>query len=448
MEIKEGYKKTKLGLIPVDWEVVKFNQVADNDIRWSLTGGPFGSDLKSSDYTKSGVRILQLQNIGDGEFKDEYKIYTSEKKADELISCNIYPLEIILSKMGDPVARACMIPRFESRFLMASDGIRLVCNKAKFDNIFVLEYINFNIFRSIAIRRSTGSTRQRIGLKDLKKIPFPLPPLPEQKKIAKILSTWDKAIEKTKQLIEQKKLLKKGLMQQLLTGKVRFGEFVKKKGYKKTKLGIIPKDWNEDLLGTLCGYIKGYAFKSKDYCENGVRVIRISDTNANSIKDDSPIFIPKELAPNFEKWKLFKNDLVFTTVGSRPPLYDSMVGKVIKVEEKHEGSLLNQNAVIIRGKKLINQIFLFNQFKTNRYLKYVETIVRGNANQVSITLNDLFKFKISIPPLPEQMKIAKVLNTCDQAVEKLEEQLIQLQQQKKGLMQQLLTGATRVKVEA
>jgi type I restriction enzyme S subunit len=132
MEVKEGYKQTEVGVIPEDWVVKKLGEIADSTVRWSFTGGPFGSNLKSSDYTDDGVRIIQLQNIGDGDFINDYEVYTSEKKANELISCNIYPRDIILSKMGDPVARACIIPDFHKRYLMCSDGIRL----ATISNVF------------------------------------------------------------------------------------------------------------------------------------------------------------------------------------------------------------------------------------------------------------------------------------------------------------------------
>jgi type I restriction enzyme S subunit len=113
-----------------EWKETTLCQVADPKVKWSFTGGPFGSNLKAEDYTDSGVRIIQLQNIGDGIFNDDYKIYTSEEKADQLLSCNIYPDEIIISKMGDPVARCCIMPVKEPRYLMASDGIRLVVDKS------------------------------------------------------------------------------------------------------------------------------------------------------------------------------------------------------------------------------------------------------------------------------------------------------------------------------
>jgi type I restriction enzyme, S subunit len=119
-----------------------------------------------------GVRIIQLQNIEDGEFEDEYEIYTSTQKADELLSCNIYPGDIILSKMGDPVARAGIIPAHCNRYLMCSDGIRLAVDQKRFNTYFVYAVINAPNFRTKAENASTGSTRKRIGLTELRNLEF------------------------------------------------------------------------------------------------------------------------------------------------------------------------------------------------------------------------------------------------------------------------------------
>lgn len=216
-------------------------------------------------------------------------------------------------------------------------------------------------------------------------------------------------------------------------------------GYKQSALGIIPEDWEVKVLGEVTYYIKGYAFKSNMFSDKGIRIIRISDTTSNSIKDEGAIYIDSENASNYKKWELKSDDLVFTTVGSRPPMYDSMVGKVIKIEKKHEGSLLNQNAVIIRTEDIANQQFVFNQFKEKRYLDFIETIVRGNANQVSITLEDLFKYLLVFPPLQEQQKIAEILSTWDNAIDNCKKIIKKLKKRNKGLAQQLLTGKTRVK---
>lgn len=215
------FKDSSLGKIPKEWEVVPIYELRNKNDRYGFTGGPFGSDLKSEHYTKTGVKIIQLQNIGEGKFIDKGIAYTSINKADELHSCNIFPNEIILAKMA-PVARCCKVPSTDDRYVMCSDGIRLSIDTSKYDNEFVFQALNSKYFRDEAESKSTGTTRARIGLKELKLIPILIPKdIEEQKKIANILRTVDEKSE----VLHEKKLnyqeLKQGLMQQLLTGKIR-----------------------------------------------------------------------------------------------------------------------------------------------------------------------------------------------------------------------------------
>ena len=213
--------KTRLPGFDKKWVIKPLGNIADKSIKWSFTGGPFGSNLKSCDYTEQGVQIIQLQNIGDGEFINNSQVFTSEIKADELLSCNIYPGDIILSKMGDPVARACIIPDINPRYLMCSDGIRLCVNKRESDSYFIYSYINSPYFRLLAENASTGSTRKRIGLDSLKKIELSIPPLPEQQAIASILSDMDSEITALEKRRAKTQAIKQGMMQELLTGRTR-----------------------------------------------------------------------------------------------------------------------------------------------------------------------------------------------------------------------------------
>lgn len=216
----ELYKESALGMIPKDWTEGHFIDFADGRISHSFTGGPFGSDLQTTHYTKEGVRIIQLQNIGDGHFNNGYKIYTSEERANYLRACNIYPGDIILSKMAEPIARACIIPVYHNRYLMASDGIRLSINKKKFNLRFVLETINQKRFRNIAELRSTGTTRSRIGLTELKEIPVCYPNLREQNLIGAKLDNLEQSLSIERSSLAKYQQIKAGLMQDLLTGKV------------------------------------------------------------------------------------------------------------------------------------------------------------------------------------------------------------------------------------
>ncbi|RZL45485.1 MAG: restriction endonuclease subunit S, partial [Pedobacter sp.] len=130
---------------------------------------------------------------------------------------------------------------------------------------------------------------------------------------------------------------------------------------------------------------------------------------------------------------------IVSTVGSKPPMYDSMVGKVIFVKAKYAGALLNQNAVLFKNKNNSIQIILSNIFNTKRYVEFIESIYRGNANQASITLEELFKFQIPLPPLPEQGAIAEALSDADAWIESLEQLIAKKRLIKQGAMQELLT---------
>ncbi|MFS8652805.1 MAG: restriction endonuclease subunit S [Caldibacillus sp.] len=215
------FKKTEIGEIPEEWEVKELKDLANPYDKYSFTGGPFGSDLTSEDYTEEGVQIIQLQNIKEGYFSNDYRIFTSEEKANQLFSCNIYPGDIIIAKMADPVARACIVPNHSKRFLMASDGIRLSVDKRKYVTEYVTYAINAPYFRKQAINNSTGTTRLRIGLSALRKLKILIPSYEEQQKIADIMTTIDQKIEFEKMKIKKLIDIKKSLMQSLLTGKVR-----------------------------------------------------------------------------------------------------------------------------------------------------------------------------------------------------------------------------------
>jgi len=254
----------------------------------------------------------------------------------------------------------------------------------------------------------------------------------EQQKIASCLSCLDEVIVAHSQKLDALKDHKKGLAQNLFpqegetVPKWRFPEFVN------------DGEWAEKKLGEVCSYFKGFAFQSKDYTSHGRRIVRVSDMGFDYIKNEtSAIYINEDKAELLEKWKLQKDDLIITTVGSKPPVYDSLVGRTIVVKSKDENSLLNQNAVCLRANKKIKQVFLNTLFKRSEYVSFIESIIRGNANQGSIALVDLFKYKFFQPMQQEQQKIASCLSALDKLIAAQTEKIEQLKLHKKGLMQGL-----------
>ena len=110
------------------WPFVPLKEIASDALN-SFVDGPFGSNLKTEEYTDEGVRLIQLQNIGDGTWIDENKKFTSESKFQELKRHSAFPGDIAVAKMADPIARACIIPPVSDRFLVVADCIKLAVNE-------------------------------------------------------------------------------------------------------------------------------------------------------------------------------------------------------------------------------------------------------------------------------------------------------------------------------
>lgn len=199
------------------------------------------------------------------------------------------------------------------------------------------------------------------------------------------------------------------------------------------------EDWEIKTLGNVTTYFKGFAFKSQDYRTQGTRIIRVSDLTADSIKQENEnIYINPETAKKYSNYKIFKDDIIITTVGSKPELKNSAVGRSIYVYES-ESNLLNQNLLILRAEQVCDSRFVYAKLTGVKYYQHVVSVQRGNANQSNITVKDIQRFKLFVPTLPEQQKIASFLSSVDSKISLLQEKHCQLQQYKKGVMQQLFS---------
>jgi len=160
--------------------------------------------------------------------------------------------------------------------------------------------------------------------------------------------------------------------------------------------GRIPRGWEVKELSQLVNHQKGFAFKSAWYQDEGHIIVRVSDTTDDSINVNSCNKIPEELAVEYSSYALKENDLVIATVGSWPPNYSSVVGKVIRVPRTAEGGLLNQNAVklTVSNEYSFHQGFLHCSLKNPKFMGYIVNRAQGSANQASITLKSIFNFPI------------------------------------------------------
>ncbi len=180
-----------------DWEEKKLQDLADT--KKAIVSGPFGSNLKVSDYRDSGVPILRLQNIGKGKFIEKDIKYIEKEKAEELKSHSFVVGDIVLAKLGIPIGKTCIIPEtFEDGIILA-DLVRIRPDKRIVNYKYLEYFLNTDLSVSQLTKEISGATRPRVNLSNVRNIVVPIPSLKIQNNIIEIL---DKAFE----LIEQAKV--------------------------------------------------------------------------------------------------------------------------------------------------------------------------------------------------------------------------------------------------
>jgi len=281
------------------------------------------------------------------------------------------------------------------------------------------KWIN-QLFKSEIIKKqiysNLGATINQITVKDFKRFKIPLPPLEEQKAITEVLSTWDTALESLRQLIEQKKLRKKWLMQQLLTGKKRLPGFTRE--WEKIKIGKIIKE----------SKIKAKGFHPEKRLSVKLNLKGIEEREIRGTEAQDATYFFKRKAGQF--------------IYGKQNLYKGAFGIIPKKFDGYESSQ-DIPAFDFINKSVLPKFFLY-YFSLPDFYKSLEKYSTGTGSK-RIHPKELYKVKISLPSLKEQQAIAEVLQTQDKEIELLEQKLSLWEEQKKGLMQVLLTGKKRIK---
>jgi len=403
-----NFKPSDLGQIPPHWLRLKLKNICS--VRQGLQI-PIADRLKAP--TKTSKEYITIQSINRKNQEREYVESPSER-----VVCS--PEDILMTRTGNTgIVVTDVSGAFHNNFFLID------YNRNKISKKFLVEYLRSRRVQHVLLTKAGSSTIPDLNHKDFYSIDLPVPPLSEQKKIAQILSTWDKAIETVEKLIANSQQKKKALMQQLLTGKKRFPGF--------------DGEWEEVELSQLCKFMKGQGLSKGKLSDSGQfkcilygelytrysEVISsvVNRTNHNEgIKSESgDVLIPAST----------------TTSG---------IDLANATSLKEGGVLLSGDINILRtDKNLINPDFL--AYVLTHVKKYDLARRAQGITIIHLYGKDIKHIKIALPSLLEQGIIVATIASVEAEIGSRREQLEFLRIEKKALMQQLLTGKRRVKVD-
>jgi type I restriction enzyme S subunit len=409
-EVPEGYKKTKVGIVPSEWEVKHFKEKFERVSRKNKEGN-------------SNVLTISAQQglISQEEFFNK-SVASDDKSNYYLIKKGEYAYNKSYSN-GYPYGALKQLNRYE-KGVISPLYICFAPTKAnKFTDYYSHYFEGGLVNREIQAFAQEGARNHgllNIAVEDFFNAFLLSPPLHEQEKTAEILTTCDKVIALKEKLIAEKQAQKKWLMQNLLTGKKRLHGFT--------------GEWEKVKLGDLCDFIKnGYTYE-ETISENYVMITRI-ETISNSIINLNAV---GHSEPNIDnKFLLRRGDILFSHINSL-----AQIGKTayFDLDEKLYHGM---NLLCIRANSKTNSKYLFywlnSDVSQTMYMMYAKKAV----NQCSISASELLKYQLLVPSYQEQTAIANILSTADHEIKLLQNNLAEWENKKKGLMQLLLTGKVR-----
>jgi type I restriction enzyme S subunit len=374
-----------------------------------------------------GIRAFRSANVREGRIGNEDWVYLSHEGNIKNSKSQLKAGDVLVVRSGYP-GTACVLPEKYA----GSNCIDIIFARPRKD-IVIPEYLcaftNSEQGRRQVLNTQGGLAQKHLNVNAYVKMRIPLPPLPEQKKIARILSTWDKAIETVGKLIKNSTQQKKALMQQLLTGKERLPGF--------------SGEWKEVRLQDIAEILVSNVDKKSNVEETPVKLCNYTDVYYNEYITSEIEFMQATAKDSeLHKFQLKNGDVIITkdseTPGdiAIPSLVNECVGNLV----------CGYHLAIIRPRpRLAFGEFLGALFSMPETRYYFYTLANG-ATRFGLNISSIQNAKFNIPSVDEQKAIAKRVRVLNNLIVNQKRHRDSMFSQKQALMQQLLTGKRRVKV--
>lgn len=404
-------KQTEIGLIPDDWKEHTLRDLIDILTDYTANGS-FESLARNVRYLEypSYARLIRLTDIRTN-FTNE-GVYVSKYSYDFLKKSSLHGGELLLANVGAYAGFSFIYP--ENLMFRGTLGPNMFLIKffnQKIDNTFAYYAFSHGAVYNQLISKAASSAQPKLNKEDVRTCYINIPSsIQEQQRIAKALSDVDALISTTEKLIQKKKNIKQGAMQNLLTGKKRLPGFAKTTNYKQSELGLIPEDWEVKSLGEMVKIGHGRDYKNLKSGDVPVYGTGGYMTSVNDfLYEGETVCIGRKGTidkPQYHSGKIWTVDTLFYT-------YDF---------------------------KSLNPKYLFYKFCLIDWLSMNEA-----SGVPSLTAKNIEDIQIAIPTEEEQTAIANVLSSMDKEIETLNTKLEKYRNLKTAMMQQLLTGKIRLK---
>jgi type I restriction enzyme S subunit len=421
MQVKPGYKQTEVGVIPQEWKVVTASEVCDLVVDCKNRTPPVVPD---SDYA-----VVRTPNVRDGQFVLDDLRFTDDVSYREWTARAVPQFGDIMITREAPLGEVCAVPHGRKVCL----GQRMMLYRpslAKADSTYLLYALQSTPVRSNLVRKIGGSTVGHAKVDDIRFLQLSLPPLPEQRAIAAALNDVDTLLGALDRLIAKKRDLKQGVMQQLLTGHTRLSGF--------------HGEWEAKCLFELAARKKelfddGDWIEAEFLTESGIRLVQTGNIGEGQFTDkDSKKYISADSFKKLGCKDLQIGDILICRLAEP-------AGRACILPDIGEDRVITAvDVTIFRPPAAIaDRRFLVNVFNTRQWFDAVSERC-GGTTRTRIARGQLGKMEIKLPPLPEQTAIAEVLSDMDAELAALEQRRDKTRALKQGMMQELLTGRTRL----
>ena len=433
-ENRQEYKQTRVGWIPEEWGIKKGDEIST-----LITKGS-SPKWQGFTYQNNGVLFITSENVRNGFLDISIQKYLPKEFNEKQRSSILRYGDILINIVGASIGRACKY-HLSDTSANINQAVCLLRPNKEVDSNFISYYLQHPLAVRRLLSTQVDSARPNLTLSDIRIFCFVAPPLPEQKKIAEILSAWDRAIEQVGKLIDAKQRLKKGLMQQLLTGRMRFPEFDHGiHGIHGKKKDELPEGWREVQLKDIAVISFSGVDKKSRPGQKRVRLCNYMDVyNNNYITADMDFMWATASDAEIEKFSLDIGDIMITKDSETP----DDIGVPSVVTKKLDNVVCGYHLALIKpNREKIDPIYLAKQLGHERVANQFSRLANG-ATRFGLTTSSVKGVRLWLLKIEEQRRIAAILSACDREIELFKKKQEKLKEQKKGLMQKLLTGEIR-----